>query len=101
MSLCCGEKEGQGKYWEGKGRGAEVLKNSPDCVAQLAVALSHALKGCMFDSQSGTYLGCKFDPQLGCVREVIDRCFFPSLSLSFSFLFIKSMKAISLGEDFF
>lgn len=53
----CGEKAGQGKNWEGKGRGTEVLKNSPGCVAQLVVVLSHAPKGCMFDSQSGTHLG--------------------------------------------
>lgn len=68
MSVLRGEGR-QGKYWaeEIQGRGAEVLKNSPGSVAQLVVAFSHALKDCMFDSQSGTYLGCKFDPQLGCV----------------------------------
>lgn len=54
----------------------------------------------MFDSQSGAYLGCKFDPQWGVFeRELIDVSF--SLSPSLLSSLYKSMKAISLGKDFF
>ena len=38
----------------------------------------------------GTYLGCRFDPQLGHIREAIDQYF----SLS------KKLISMSLGEDF-
>ena len=42
----------------------------------------------------GTYLGCGFDPQSGCVQGATDRCF----SLTLMFLSLKSIN-ISFGKD--
>ena len=52
----------------------------------------------------GTYLGCKFDPQSGCIWEATNRYFsltlmFLSLSLSLPSSFSKINKDISLGKD--
>ena len=83
---------------------AEITKhaNSHGREAQSVGALSHIPKGCRFVPGQDTYLGCRFDPQLGHVwRQPIKflshiRASF-SLSLS-TFLSLESMN-ISSGEN--
>ena len=52
------------------------MRKCPGQVAHLVGMLSHTLKKVVgFLVGQGTYLGCRFDPQLGCVWEEIDQCF--------------------------
>ena len=72
----------------------------PGQVAQLVGALSRAPKRVagLIPGQ-GTYLGCKFNPQSGCVWEATDRCFYLSLFLSLFLsltLFLSKIKSVRI-----
>ena len=74
---------------------------SPLLVAPLAGVLSCNQKVASSIPNQGTYLGCGFVPQSGCMHEAMNQCF----SLSSMFLssclhsYLKVMKKMSSGED--